>query len=73
MFTYSEWLCASLRHISVYEQVVYGQPRASARWQECESYVTYQMRMAIGQKFVKQAFDETAKDTVSKFRYSLII
>ena len=50
-------------------QVVYGTATARARWRECEDYVTGQMGMAVGQKFVKQEFDETAKDNVSLFDY----
>ena len=46
-------------------QVVYGTATARARWRECEDYVTGQMGMAVGQKFVKQEFDETAKGSVS--------
>lgn len=46
-----------------YKKVVYGQATSRARWRVCEDYVMGQMGMAIGQKFVKQEFDETAKDS----------
>ena len=52
-------------HRSVF-QVVYGQATSRARWRECEDYVTGQMGMVIGQKFVKQEFDESAKANVSR-------
>ena len=44
---------------------MYGAESAPPRWKQCENYVTGQMGMAVGQKFVKQEFDETAKDSVS--------
>ena len=61
--------CLTKQHTDTVLQVVYGTATARARWRECEHYVTGQMGMAVGQKFVKQEFDETAKDSVG---FSLI-
>ena len=46
-------------------QKISGQSATTARWSDCESYVMAFFDWIVGQKFVMQEFDESAKDSVS--------
>ena len=49
----------------LYVQVLYGVQTQEARWRGCTSYTILMLGGAVGSLYVKEAFDETAKNTVT--------
>ena len=49
-----------------YNKAITGQATAHARWRDCEKTITKYMGFAIGQKFVKQTFNDMTRQKVEE-------
>lgn len=49
--------------LAEYDKVVYGIQSRRPNWRKCMSYTTLQLGAAVGSLYVKEQFDEGAKDT----------
>lgn len=46
---------------------MYGQNAQEAKWKSCMGYTILQLGQAVGSLYVREAFDEAAKGTVSAY------